>query len=569
MTKFWALVGLTFRNRYRVKPTKNGNGGMAGKIVLYVLLAAVFVPVLVFAFEQCLQVGKYFAAVDMYPDVAKYADEYAAVVASMIISVQGITLVFGFAQIIGTVFTAKDGDKLLYMPVGAQTIFAAKFFVAYVSEAVFSTVLLFVTVFPFGIGAGLGAGFYIAMVAALLLVPLLPLALSTLLGMPLSWLIAKLGRNSILQRILSVVVYFVALALYFLLVFGIGHDVAGAVNPDQITSYIAALVKKIGEVAVWVHPDYLTARMFVASDAVLWTGNFVLALVELGVISALMVLAAKAFYGRMLSSSLESGSCNRHSAQGNLVTVTKGGVVRMLMITDLKRTLRDRQMWFQVVGGMVTVPIIVLLSGAVLCFGGGITGRKDFLLLCPIGVMALLTMMTAGINVLGIFPISRENKSLFMLKTLPVSFGKILQAKLLLATLSSLISDLCAMVLAIYVVGVKPLSALLILLGLVLFGFGNTCITTKVDLVSPKIGWDSFQASLKNSRNVWVAMLLGLLSAAMIFAACIPFILFYDGDRWMEYLMFLTVDVIGAAYAYVCYNILRKNAEKSFENIEP
>ena len=107
--------------------------------------------------------------------------------------------------------------------------------------------------------------------------------------------------------------------------------------------------------------------------------------------------------------------------------------------------------------------------------------------------------------------------------------------------------------------------------GLLAFGFGNMCLTTRLDLRSPKIGWSNFQTSLKNSKNSWLAMLLGLLSAVIVGVTSVGFFVWQSvsGAKYIEWLMFLAVDLVGALYAYVGYRIMSNSAEKLFEKIEP
>ena len=166
---------------------------------------------------------------------------------------------------------------------------------------------------------------------------------------------------------------------------------------------------------------------------------------------------------------------------------------------------------------------------------------------------------------------SRENKSLYLLKTLPVPFEKILLAKVLLATGVALVTDLITALVVVFVAGYNVLSALLLMLGLLAYGFGNMCLTTRMDLKSPKIGWSNFQSSLKNTKNSWIAMLLGLLSGVIVGVTSMGFLLWHSvsGAMYIEWLMWIAIDLVGALYAFVGYRIMSNSAEKLFEKIEP
>lgn len=571
MTKFFSLVGLMFKQQFRTKPTESGKKSKAGTIILFVVLAIVFVPVAIYIFIGCLGLGKYVSA--NLPQ-----DTYAGIVGTLLLGVQGVTLLFGFHGVLVNVFNCKDADKLLYLPIKGTTVFWAKFFVAYVNEAVAGALLLFVTVLPFGIGMGVGIGYYLTLLVALLLVPLLPMLVSTLLAMPLSMLSAKIGKNGAVKTVFNVLLYLAVMALYIWLMQQFGYGGNGDENitdEEALKKIVAMIVDHISAAIVYVHPDYMMAKTFVATD---WTGlgNFALGLAEFGALFALLALICKAFYGKMLALTVEGGGSSSKKTAKPLTVDKKGGVVRQLITSDLKRVVRDPQMGFQAFAGMLVVPLIVVILAVGFSSGndgdvslGGFIKQNGMIV--GMSLMIYLTLLTAGTNVLGLFPMSRENKSLYLLKTLPVPFEKVLLAKVLLATLVAFVTDFITALLVVFVAGFNPLSALLLMLGLLAYGFGNMCLTTRMDLKSPKIGWSNFQTSLKNSKNSWIAMLLGLLSGVIVCVTSMGFLLWHSvsGARYIEWLMWIAIDLVGALYAFVGYRIIRNSAEKLFEKIEP
>lgn len=574
MTKFFSLVGLMFKQQFRTKPTESDGDqkkSKVGTIILAILILLLAVPIAVLMFVGCLGIGGYASA-------NLSADTYAGIVGTLILGVQGMTLVFGFHSVLSNVFNCKDADKLLYLPISGSAVFWTKFFVAYVEETVGGALLLLITVLPFGIGLGAGVGYYLMLLPAMLLVPLLPMLVSSLLSMPLSLLLAKLGKNGIAKTIFNVVMYLAFMGLYIWLMqlFGVGGSGNEDVSDEEtLQRVVAMIVDHISTAIVYIHPDYLTAKAFVATD-VSGLGSFALSLAEFGALFALLALICKAFYGKMLALTVEGGGSSSKKTAKPLTVDKKGGVVRQLITSDLKRVVRDPQMGFQAFAGMLVVPLIVVIL-AIGFRSGNDEGMslselaKENGMIVGVFLMVYLTLLTAGTNVLGLFPMSRENKSLYLLKTLPVPFEKILLAKVLLATGVALVTDLITALVVVFVAGYNVLSALLMTVGLLAFGFGNMCLTTRLDLRSPKIGWSNFQTSLKNSKNSWLAMLLGLLSAVIVGVTSVGFFVWQSvsGAKYIEWLMFFAVDLVGGLYAFVGYRIMSNSAEKLFEKIEP
>ncbi len=569
MTQFWTLVGLAFKQQFRIKPQADGKGKKAGTIVLYIVLALVFVPIAVAVFIACLQFGALTTQISSIT-----AEQMKAFVGSLVIAAQGITLLFGFSGVMSNVFNCRDADKLLYLPVSSATVFLSKFFVAYLNELLSSTLVMVCTLLPFGIGAGMGAGYYLMFVLSLLLVPLLPMLVSTLIAMPLSLLSAKIGKNGTAKTILNIVLYLVVIVVYFAVV-----QSMNAIDGD-IDENIGALVMKLADrmsvVVRYFHPDYMLATGFVATTFGAWFLGFGIALVEFAALSAVLYLLAKAFYGKLLSLTMEGGS-TRKRKKTQLNVDKKGGVVRNLVLSDFKRVVRDPQMGFQAFVGMIMVPLVVVILA--LGFNaeaddGTIITLKDwtgsFGIYFGVGLMAYLTLLTGGTNVLGLFPISRENKSLYLLKTLPVPFEKILLAKVMLATIVMSVVDVITALVTIFLCGLNPISALFMTVGLFAYGFGNMCYTTKGDLKNPKLGWSNFQTSLKNSKTSWIAMLLGLLSAVLVGLTALGFFVWYatSGETYIEYIMWVAIDIVGALYALLAYKRLTADPDKYFNNIE-
>ena len=160
MKKYFSLVKLLFVQQYRVKPTE-GKRKRGGTIAAYVVLGICFLPMLI-----SLAGSMYFLG-----GLSKGLENVSDIVATLLFVCQGVVLLFGVQTLITNVFSAKDADKLLFLPVNSSAIFAAKLSVAYLNEVITTAVMLIVTLLPFGIGYSAGAGYYLLLIPALLLVP--------------------------------------------------------------------------------------------------------------------------------------------------------------------------------------------------------------------------------------------------------------------------------------------------------------------------------------------------------------------------------------------------------------
>lgn len=572
MTKFLSLVRLLFVQQYKARPGTAGNGKKrrVSTAVVYVILAVCFLPLL-----SSIAVAMYY--------MGQISQGNVYIGTFLTLMCQGLVLMFGVHTIISNVFVVRDADNLLYLPIRPHTIFLAKLTVAYINEVITTAVTILVVLLPFGIGAGSGFSYYVMLLLALLLIPMLPLLLGSLIAMPFSALIARIGKNSAVRTVLRIVIYVAIMAIYICAIQSLGR--AGSQNGNLldnpeifIEDVIGDFVDKLSLVMPYFHPNYMLMSSMVATTFAGWLVGFVAALGENIALLALVLLVSLPFYRKMLTLSLEEGSGGTKKVNKDQYIIRNKGIVKELMLTDLKRTLRDGQLGFQSFAGIVMMPLIV----AILYFFTGMSDGDStsalklmseyplYQVIAPLIILTYMMFIGLGTNVLGIYPISRENKSAYMLKSLPVAFSKILLAKVLLATAVMVISDFLTCVLIVALLGVSWYYGIALLVTLALVGFGSMCITTLVDLKNPRLGWSNFSQSLKNAKNSWIAMLIGVISVVAIATVSVIFVVWYIlTEAWYVVLMmWLLIFGIATAFATVSYKIMTKKATKYFENIE-
>lgn len=572
MKKFLSLVRLLFVQQYKARPGTVGNGKKrrVGTAVVYVILAVCFLPLL-----SSIAVSMYY--------MGQISQGNVYVGTFLTLMCQGLVLMFGVHTIISNVFVVRDADKLLYLPIRPHTIFLAKLTVAYINEVITTAVTILVVLLPFGIGAGAGFSYYVMMLFALLLIPMLPLLLGSLIAMPFSALIARIGKNSAVRTVLRIVIYVAIMAIYICAIQSLGR--AGSQNGNLldnpeifIEDVIGDFVDKLSLVMPYFHPNYMLMSSMVATTFAGWLVGFVAALGENIALLALVLLVSLPFYRKMLTFSLEEGSGGTRKVNKEQYRIKNKGVVKELMLTDLKRTLRDGQLGFQSFAGIVMMPLIVVILYFFMGMSDGdstsalklMSEYPLYQVIAPLVILAYMMFIGLGTNVLGIYPISRENKSAYMLKSLPVAFSKILLAKVLLATAVMVISDFLTCVLIVALLGVSWYYGIALLVTLALVGFGSMCITTLVDLKNPRLGWSNFSQSLKNAKNSWIAMLIGVISVVAIATVSVIFVVWYVlTEAWYVVLMmWLLIFGIATAFATVSYRIMTRKATKYFENIE-
>ncbi len=572
MKKYLSLVKLLFIQQYRVKP-QQGKRKKGGTIAAYIILGVCFLPLLVGLFSSMYFLGSF----------SKGAENVENIATMLIFLCQGVVLMFGIQTLITNVFSTKDADKLLFLPMRSATVFSAKLTVVYLNEVITTAVMIIATLLPFGIGLSAGPAYFILLILALVLIPMLPMFVGSIVAIPLSALISKVGKNGAVKTFLQILLFAIIMVIYLFAMYELGFIGASddATDIDNAQMLLEKL-SSMGRYAKYIHSDFTLASAMLGVTFGTVAVNLLITLAENALLFGLVLLMALPFYHKMLTLSVEGGSSGRKRKKAGTadLQVKKRGVLKELIITDIKRVVRESQMGFQCILSLIILPLMLGLFAFAFSMskvdGGNILDlfRTEplYQIIAPVAFLAYMSLLGMTSNVLGIFPISRENKSIYIIKSLPLDFNKYLLAKVILSTSAMVLSDTVTCILAVVLLGIEWYYGILMLVTMALLCFGAMCITTLIDLKNPKLGWTNFNQSLKNASNSWLAMLVGAIcmgAIAVIAAACIVGYVFTSGGWYMLMIMWILIIGLSVGFAAVCYKVMTGRARKHFENIEP
>lgn len=564
MTKFLSLLKLQFTQQFRARPTKGKKRG--GIIAAFIILGICFLPILI-----SMAVSMYF--------MGTIGGNNPGVLSFLILICQGLVLVFGLFTIISQVYNCKDADKLLYLPVKPITIFLVKLGVAYLNEVLTTAATIIIILLPFGIGAQLGIYFYLMLVPALLIIPMLPLLLGCIVALPFSLLINAVGNKGPAKTIMQLLFFVAFMFGYMMLIQSLSLSSSNDqfIDIENLQQTIYPMLQKLGQKMVYVHPNFMLSTAMCATTFTSWAMGTALAIGENALLLAIVVLFTLPVYNRMLRSTLENNG-GKSSKKFTKQSVTHQGTIKSLMLTDIKNVFRNSQMGFQCLGTLIVMPLLIAILS--FSFNQEVDGSSlmdtlkvmpQYKAIAPVFVVLYLTLIGVSTNTLGLYPISRENNSFFILKTIPVPFEKILTAKVLVATCAMLIADIITAILAVVLLGISWYTSIFIVIILAFIGFGSMCITTRLDVKQPKLGWTNFNQSLKNAKNSWIAMLIGLIATIAIGIPMVLLSVVYSstGYNVFAYIaLWLVPIILSALYAWLAYKWMNKDIKKYFDCIE-
>lgn len=561
---FWTVVGVLLKDQFRAKPTANETKQKRKRRavstgLVYILIVVGFSPLLALIGYTIYSLG------------ALRLGMYAETVAFLILVCQGVVLLFSFQSILRNVFMCADGHRLLCLPLTSATIFAAKLFVAYLFETITSVVMAVASLVPFGIGAGFSLSYFLMLLPVTVLLPVLPMFIGILLCIPLSMLLNRLKNHNVLRLVFQVLFFLAAMALYMVFLNSMyKFDGSGNGDVNALVVLLRSLLENISGVVKYVYPVYwmgVTMTSAVWSDVLL---GFLGALVCAAVMFLLAVLCALPMYKRNLVGQNEGSS----GARKKSVQFKQRGIVAELAVTDAKRMFRDKQFGLPALLGIVMLPIISVFMfvgfNAGSEGGGALNAFPIYQLIAPLALFAYMLLIGMSANPIVMYPISRENRAFYLLKTYPIGLSYIFKAKLLLSSLSILAGYLLTGILSGILFDIDWIYVVFMTVSMSLYAFAQMCIVTIFDLKNPKLNWTNFNQSLKNSRTVWQSMLVSLVVILLIagIGVAFGFWYLYSGMDYIITVMWIAVIVLGVAFSAVSYKLLISMGKKLFARIE-
>ncbi len=418
----------------------------------------------------------------------------------VILVTQVISFFLCLGSIISTLYSNKDNELLMSMPVTHNQVFVSKICVLYVNEVFANAVYSLPIFFAFAILGGYSWTFYLSIPLMLLVLPLLPLALAAFVSIPLFGLMSFLKKHFVLSVVVITLLAAGCIAAYMWFVSGITDVI-------NITGQQIETVRKVNEFVTnfarynWLYLKVAEAMLF---DGFLWKFAMLL-----GINVALFlggVALVKPFFFKMAMKNAETGESQVKRKSRYVLQSPEKSLLKKEFLT----VFRSPGYVFQYFIFTLLMPFIVvtydrlLLAITVNEIG---TNMIDGAHLLVVGILAMLT------NIISASAISREGGNFYIMKICPVGIKRQAFVKILFNAIFTIA--------AIWITGV--VSAIFfdfawwkILLGCValsLASVGHICICFDMDLMNPTLDWYDTSEITSISKNSTKGIIYGLLIA--------------------------------------------------------
>ena len=401
----------------------------------------------------------------------------------------------------GSVLFRQEGyDMVCSLPVAKGAVVLSRFARMYVEHLLLTMAVLLpgLTVYLWNVRPGFAC--CLLTFLAIWFVPLLPMAAAALLGTLIAGVASRMRHKSL-----------VISGLTILTVLGVFYgssriaDLEDTINPEMLKEFSEVVFRLLGRL---YPPSIWFGRAVVTGD--IGAGLFYIgsSLLALGVVIALVTVCFHSIHQRLYS------SLAKHNYQ--MGKLQESPVLAALCKREFRRYFSSSVY----VSNTIVGPVMgCILSGGLLAAGvevleGAVPAMASFDIQ---ELIPFVLAITFGIMPTTAVSISMEGKNWWLIKSLPISFRMVLDAKILMNLLLAVPFYLVAEILA--VMALQPSASelfWLLLVPLVVLLFSSVFGMT-VNLCFPVLDWENEISVVKQSA----ASLLGGLGGFVLAIVCV------------------------------------------------
>lgn len=553
MNKYMALTKVLLKNGgislSQDKKKKNKT------IAMWVLLTAAFAPT-VFVIMQYV-IAAY--------DILSKINQQGLVLGLGISFVSVFIFFFGIFYSLNILYFGNDIENLLPLPFKPSQILGAKFTVALFYEYLTELILLLPLLVIYGIKGDAGMVYYLYSVIIFSILPVIPLAASSVLNMILMSF-TNIGRHRDKLKILGgIVAMFLAVGLNIVMQkIGMSSN-----NPERMLQMLASDNNSLIKTSNKVFPGTaIAARALIYNNSFYGFSNMLLFLLVTVATIFIFLALGERLYLRGVVGISETSSKRRELTSKELTRqVVRKSSLQSITIKELRLLFRTPVYFMNCV--LINFLWVVFLMIPVFTQPQIMVEVKKVaelvnnpdVITFTMGVSLAVGIFLGSSNGITSTAISREGQNIFINKYIPVSYKTQITAKLLSGIVLGVAAMITIILVAVIVVKIPIYLAFLILLYSLPGIIFASMVGIIIDLNFPKLHWDNEVKAVKQNLNVVISLIIGMIAAALIGFLVIRFKSSGLALDLFLILLFLFLD-------YVLYKITINKGTNLLQNIE-
>lgn len=545
MNNIFSLIKISLAMAFR------GQVGKKRKVKTWLIGLAVLIWLgpMVFAFSQILSV--------MYGVFDSFGQGDALIAIGLMVS-SVVVFMFGIFYTIGSYYMSKDIPTYLYMPIKPWELTSARFLIVLLYEYMTMLIFFLPVAIGYGIAAGMGVIYYLLSLIVFILLPVLPLALASIIVMGIMSFAKKAMNKDRFTMIASIL----GLAIGIGLNLGFQILARSADNQDGLQELVMSGKVSIAENMARYFPGLLNATKALTESNLL---HLLIFIAIAAAAFALFMFVAKALYFRgVIGINQQVSRRDFDASKSN--GFEAGTPVMTYVKKELKLIFRTPIYFMNLALIDFLMPVMLIVPMFMSVAADEIMQLKNQLVAnMPEGIMIagafILFVFISAMNGITATSISREGKQFQIMKFIPMSYKAQMDAKLLSGMAVSMAGLIITLTFLVIFLKIPIIIALLMFLSGI-----NAVVLTRltgliVDASNPKLKWDNEVRAVKQNMNLVFNMLIGVGAAGI----AVIFLIFVSQSMLVNSLVFI---VAMLAVNYGLYKLLENRFPKMLARVE-
>ena len=525
MTNFFSLLKVQLLSLFGLNKILHGDKtkklkGVGGLVVMALLFG-------------CLIGGIGCIYSQMFATMLAQTNQIHLLIPLMIAMSAIISLIFSIYEINATLFGFKDYDMLMSMPLKPQTIVGAKYAFIYLGDLILSLLVVIPSIIVYAsYTGGIVVGEVLATLLFVVVSPLLPIAISTIVGTVIAIISSFFKKTAVIQTILTILIFVAFLAFNVL---------SGMDMEENAGLPFFGSLNSIYFIMPWLvngQSDFLYGLLYVAVN----------------VLPAILIFTLLCVYYKKLNTVI---TAKRTSGAYKVTTYSSSSVKKALFVKEIRRLFSCSIYAVNCIFGAI---MSVLLSVGIVIAYHYLKSLDPSIVVAIEALMVFLPVIYCFSFMMApttACSLSLEGNKLWLLKTAPLSFKEIMNAKLSVNNLLNVLPAFVSSLVVFIFCGMEFFTGVLLVVCAVAIAFTSGTLGLLFNLRFPKYDWKSETEAAKQGLPVFLMVMtsMGLTALLSLFI------------YFVELPMLAIFGIIASffvACAVVTYILLIKQGEKLF-----
>lgn len=405
---------------------------------------------------------------------------------------------FGFAigSIISVLYTCRDNEMLICLPVTPNQLFLSKIFLIYIKEIGVNAIITVPLFVGMGYLGAFGASFFLSIPILLILLPILPIALASFVSIPVMSAVRFLRSRPALSIAVILLLVAVILGAYIYFIGSISENFNIANKQLETVKKINTAIRNIGSKIVVYYQLALAMSSFGK-----WL-NFLLFFTICACLSVITVLLIRPFYFKSAMTSLENKTKNSRKAG----KFKKRSAFLSLIDKEVRCIFRSPTDVFEYFLFTLLMPFIVFSYDKLLM---GLTVNQAGVNMIAGAHLMIVAIMAMLSNIVSASAVSREGNSFYITKVIPQNYFLQMFAKMAFNAIFTVSALIVTMIISMFIYPIWQV--ILGTVAVIFAAIGHIAWSIDMDIKSPKINMQGNEEGSKVSNSTPKSLISGLI----------------------------------------------------------